>query len=181
MVAERLIYVLVCPFTSKPHYVGKTTTGMTRPLQHSKKSHSDKVVEWVDSLKELGHKPEVKIVEYVPLEVDIDARELYWIQHYISHGQLLFNKQSVTPMVIRNDLDVIFNNKDISIKRIACFIKARRKIVGLTQEEFAEKAGVGLRFLRKLEQGNENVMLDKVLTVLRVFGSTLDVIKIPKD
>lgn len=33
------------------------------------------------------------------------------------------------------------------------FIKQKRKQVGLTQEELAYKAGVGLRFVRDLEQG----------------------------
>ena len=33
------------------------------------------------------------------------------------------------------------------------FIKTKRKISNLTQPELAEKAGVGLRFVREMEQG----------------------------
>lgn len=51
------------------------------------------------------------------------------------------------------------------------FVKQRRKLVGLTQVELAEKAGVGLRFIRDLEQGKESVRLDKVNEVLALFSS----------
>lgn len=53
---------------------------------------------------------------------------------------------------------------------IANFVKSRRKAVGLTQPELAEKAGVGLRFVRELEQGKETLRLDKVNQVLQLFG-----------
>lgn len=53
---------------------------------------------------------------------------------------------------------------------IADFIKEKRKSVKLTQPELAEKAGVGLRFIRELEQGKESLRLDKVNQVLQLFG-----------
>jgi y4mF family transcriptional regulator len=53
---------------------------------------------------------------------------------------------------------------------LADFIKTKRKAVKLTQPELAEKAGVGLRFIRELEQGKESLRLDKVNQVLRLFG-----------
>jgi y4mF family transcriptional regulator len=53
---------------------------------------------------------------------------------------------------------------------LAEFIKAKRRAVKLTQPELAEKAGVGLRFVRELEQGKESLRLDKVNQVLRLFG-----------
>lgn len=53
---------------------------------------------------------------------------------------------------------------------ISDFVKEKRNAVGLTQPELAEKAGVGLRFIRELEQGKETVRLDKVNQVLRLFG-----------
>jgi y4mF family transcriptional regulator len=53
------------------------------------------------------------------------------------------------------------------------FIKQRRKAVGLTQEEFANKTGVGLRFMRELEQGKPTVRMDKVNAVLAMFGYEL--------
>jgi y4mF family transcriptional regulator len=50
------------------------------------------------------------------------------------------------------------------------FVKERRKFANLTQPELAEKAGVGLRFIRELEQGKPSLRLDKVNQVLQLFG-----------
>lgn len=54
---------------------------------------------------------------------------------------------------------------------IARFIKEQRKRNKLTQEEFALQAGLGLRFVRELEQGKPTVRLDKVNQALAMFGS----------
>lgn len=54
--------------------------------------------------------------------------------------------------------------------KLTAFVKEKRKSVKLTQPELAEKAGVGLRFIRELEQGKESLRLDKVNQVLQLFG-----------
>ena len=59
------------------------------------------------------------------------------------------------------------------MKRVAEFVKERRKEAGLTQEEFAEKAGVALTVVRKIEQGKTNLNMDKVNLVLKMFGHEL--------
>ena len=53
---------------------------------------------------------------------------------------------------------------------IGDYINQERKRVGLTQEEFAIRSGLGLRFVRELEQGKETVRLDKVNQALAMFG-----------
>ena len=53
---------------------------------------------------------------------------------------------------------------------IAQFVKLKRKEAGLTQEEFAMRSGLGLRFVRDLEQGKETVRIDKVNQALAMFG-----------
>ncbi len=53
------------------------------------------------------------------------------------------------------------------------FIKYQRKIHGLTQVDLARKAGVGLRFVRDLEQGKATLRMDKVNQVLQLFGKIL--------
>lgn len=53
------------------------------------------------------------------------------------------------------------------------FIKEKRNAVNLTQPELAEKAGVGLRFIRELEQGKETLRIDKINQVLKLFGYEL--------
>ena len=56
------------------------------------------------------------------------------------------------------------------------FVKEKRKLVNLTQPELAVKAGVGLRFVRELEQGKTTLRMDKVNQVLQLFGCELFVV-----
>lgn len=53
------------------------------------------------------------------------------------------------------------------------FVRNRRKSLGMTQPELAEKAGTGLRFVRDLEQGKKTLRMDKVNQVLGLFGYEL--------
>ena len=55
------------------------------------------------------------------------------------------------------------------MNRIAEFVKKNRRAAGLTQEEFAIRSGLGLRFVRELEQGKESVRMDKVNVALAMF------------
>ena len=64
---------------------------------------------------------------------------------------------------------------------ISEFIKTERKKAGLTQEEFALRAGLGLRFVRELEQGKETVRMDKVNQALGMFGMEAVPGKINRD
>jgi y4mF family transcriptional regulator len=59
------------------------------------------------------------------------------------------------------------------MKQLSEFVKYRRKEVNLTQDEFAERAGVALTVVRKIEQGKTNLNMDKVNLVLRMFGHEL--------
>lgn len=66
------------------------------------------------------------------------------------------------------------------MKDLADFVKERRKEVNLTQEEFAERAGVALTVLRKIEQGKTNLNMEKVNLVLAMFGHKLAPVTIKK-
>jgi y4mF family transcriptional regulator len=178
---QRLIYAICCPFTKEVHYIGKSTQGMLRPLKHMSNSHSEKVREWVDSLKEIGTRPDIKILEYVSNDDDINSRERYWIQYYINNNSLLLNSILVSPLLVTSKLDDILDeNKDIEFK-VGEFVKTKRKQNKLTQPELALKAGVGLRFVRDLEQGVKiTYRVDKILDVLRLFGCTLEAVKFKK-
>lgn len=56
---------------------------------------------------------------------------------------------------------------------LAAFVKTKRKEANLTQQEFADRAGVALTVIRKIEQGKENLSLAKVNQVLMMFGHKL--------
>jgi transcriptional regulator with XRE-family HTH domain len=59
------------------------------------------------------------------------------------------------------------------MNRLAEFVKEHRKEVKLTQKEFAEKTGVALTVIRKIEQRQTNLNMDKVNLVLKMFGHEL--------
>jgi y4mF family transcriptional regulator len=61
------------------------------------------------------------------------------------------------------------------------FVKEKRKLVRLTQTELALKAGVGLRFMRELEQGKQTLRLDKVNQVLKLFGYEVGAIPVNRN
>ncbi len=63
------------------------------------------------------------------------------------------------------------------MKSIGKIIQVLRKKAGLDQIEFAKRAGVGLRFVRELEQGKNTVRLDKVNVVLEFLGHHLEVVR----
>ena len=64
---------------------------------------------------------------------------------------------------------------------IRLFVKQKRKELKLTQEDLAMNAGVGLRFVRDLEQGKKTLRLDKVNYVLALFGKEVGVIHTSRD
>lgn len=60
---------------------------------------------------------------------------------------------------------------------IAVFVKSKRKEYKLTQQQFALRSGLGIRFVRELEQGKSTLRMDKVNQALQYFGYQLDVAK----
>ncbi len=68
-----------------------------------------------------------------------------------------------------------------SASEIGDAIKFTRKSQGMTQEQLAAVAGVGVRFVRELEQGKESCHLGKALTVFSMLGLTLDVLGMEGD
>jgi HTH-type transcriptional regulator / antitoxin HipB len=64
---------------------------------------------------------------------------------------------------------------DVRLERLASSVRARRKVLRLTQTELAELAGTSVRFVHTLENAKGTVRLDKVLDVLDVLGLDLDV------
>lgn len=67
------------------------------------------------------------------------------------------------------------------LNNISVYVKTKRKQNKLTQPELALKAGVGLRFVRDLEQGKNTLRMDKVNDVLRLFGEELGVVQMDRD
>lgn len=64
---------------------------------------------------------------------------------------------------------------------LSVYVKAMRKKFNLTQVDLSEKSGVGLRFVRELEQGKQTLRLDKVNQILNLFGSEVGVLPMKND
>ena len=64
---------------------------------------------------------------------------------------------------------------------LSSFVKTKRKEVRLTQKELAEKAGVGLRFIRELERDKPTLQMNKVNQVLIMFGYELGPVHIDRN
>lgn len=77
-----------------------------------------------------------------------------------------------------NGYNLFYNDIAMNETVIADFVREMRKKFNLTQVDLAEKSGVGLRFVRDLEQGKQTLRLDKVNQVLRLFGRQVGPIEI---
>jgi len=64
---------------------------------------------------------------------------------------------------------------------LSLYLKDKRKSLGLTQQQLAFKAGVGIRFIREMEQGKETLRMDKVNQVLKLFGQELGPVPIDRN
>jgi len=69
----------------------------------------------------------------------------------------------------------------LSTQSLSQFLKEKRKQANLTQPDLAIKAGVGLRFIREIEQGKTSLRMDKVNQVLKLFGHELGPITINRQ
>lgn len=168
---NNLIYALYCPIHNKPVYIGQTTLGMKRPFDHIKeKSHSIKVNNWIKDLRHQGLEPIVVILEHSFESAYIDEKEQFWINKHLNKGCLLFNQTLISPAYYQaTEFDVY--NSDF-LHEIRMFIKGRRKLLKITQKELADKAGVGIRFLRELEQGTKlNFNTASIQKVLMSIGN----------
>jgi len=68
-----------------------------------------------------------------------------------------------------------------NLSELSRHIKMKRKQNNLTQEGLALKAGVGIRFIRDLEQGKTTLIMDKVNTVLSLFGEILGPVPLDRE
>ena len=151
MVVNNIIYALFCPISKVPVYIGLSKNGISRPWEHIvEKSHSTEVNLWVKYLNEnLNERPTIVVLDYSDSEDLLKDKEKFWIQKYISEGYTLLNMTHV-----KSGYFIYTNryNEEDPLKFVRMYIKEKRKFHKLTQEELSKKAGVGIRFLREVEQ-----------------------------
>ncbi len=69
----------------------------------------------------------------------------------------------------------------MSETKLSKFVKEQRKMYHLNQMDLSERSGVGLRFVRDLEQGKPTLRMDKVNQVLNMFGAELAPVKMERS
>ena len=168
---HNLIYGLRDPRNDVYYYIGKTTVGNIRALQHLTKSHNEKVNIWVKELEVLKLVPLVDIIEdNLDLE-ELSEREKYWINYYKDLNDDLFNIQ-----ISKTHINEVISEEDDNINSfikviffIGQILKKERKARRLTQEEMADKMQIS-RSTLNLCENNSNVTLaviKKYLTTLK--------------
>ena len=153
------------PVTKKPFYIGKGVGGRSYDT-------SGRSAEWHKEreriLNAYGFDREVEIV--ASFETQESAFEFEALEIYRA-GLMGHELVNIANPQIKGDYEE-------SGDGISAIVKYRRKNLKLTQEEFADRAGVGLRFIRELEQSKKSTMrMGKVNQVLGMFGLTLSVAK----
>jgi DNA-binding XRE family transcriptional regulator len=168
---QYVIYGLYCPFMDEIHYVGKSSSYMTRPMEHLTNSHSEKINEWVSHLQLLGYKPNVKILEECEKE-NLAERELYWINKYKEDNTYLLNFAHNRVSYITNKLP---KNYQTIAKQLGKTIKEERRKQNITQSELCQKSGISRNTLYLIESGNGGVTLKNMITMLLVLHLSISI------
>lgn len=171
---KNIVYSLKYPGSEIPVYIGKSSDGVGFFYERiENKLESEKVLEWVSILKKDGCNPTVQILDEDNGEM-IDAKLEFWINHYTTRGYYLLNHEHISAMVLDKIVPVSnpeCDPHDDYMRDIRQYIRSRRKLIGISQIELSKKSGVGLRFLRDLEQGvPRNFSTDSLMKVLRCVG-----------
>lgn len=136
-----IIYGLRDPRNDVYQYIGKSTVGNRRALQHLTKSHSDKVNEWVGFLESNWLYPLVDIIEEVEDINDLSKREEYWINYYYDINPELLNVMLIDKSInyIRTDEDEKEFDFLLSIlSKLPSILKKERLYRKLSQDELAK-------------------------------------------
>ena len=146
---------------------------MFRPRTHMSRSHSSKIREWVNELKEFGLKPVIKVLEEIDFIENLNVREKYWIQKSIADGCYLLNVTLNTAQHLITEEVTKYNSApDVNAyQQLAKVVQRERMEAGLTVEQLAEYTDLAPGFIRETEQGKERMIkLDKTMQLLDFFN-----------
>lgn len=153
---KNIIYGLRDPRNDVYQYIGKSTVGEKRPLQHLTNSHSPQVNEWVKMLEENWLYPKIDIIEEVENLDDLAVREKYWITYYHDINPNLLNVQFLPNELVetRSDQDGRdFEELSRIVSNIPHIVKKERQYRRITQADMAKRMGVSRSTLVLFEKG----------------------------
>jgi hypothetical protein len=150
-----IIYGLRDPRNDVYQYIGKSTVGNKRALQHLTNSHSIKVNEWVALLESKWVYPIIDIIEEVKDIDDLSEKEKYWINYYKDINPDLLNIQLIDkkPINVKKEEDEAEYQFILRILfKIPDILKKERKYRKLTQDEMAKEMNVSRSTLSLCER-----------------------------
>ena len=153
---KNIIYGLKDPRNDLFYYIGKSTVGKDRSIQHLTKSHSTKVNEWIEELKENWVYPDITIIEEVDDLNELKDKEIYWINYYYDLNPNLLNIQDIKKDIenIRKDSDdEEFSSLLRIITEIPNILKRERIVRGISQQKLAEEMNISRTTISLLENG----------------------------
>ncbi len=164
-----IIYGLRDPRNDVYQYVGKSTVGLRRPLEHLTNSHSKRVNDWVKMLGSNWQYPLIDIIEEVEKVEVLVEREKYWINYYYNLNPDLLNFQE-KKITIQNIRDEEHEKNVWSLIRILGdaprILKSERLYRNMTQKEMADAMGVSRSTVSLCENGC-SVRLDTIRSYVR--------------
>lgn len=161
---ENIIYGLKDPRNDVFQYIGKSTVGNKRALEHLTNSHSEKVNDWIKSLNKNWLYPIVEIIEVVENVDNLIEREKYYIDYYYNINPNLLNIKCISHNIndIRTDSDEKdFDNLCSLITKLPNLLKTERIYRKITQEEMANKINISRSTLSICENGG-NATIDTI-------------------
>lgn len=170
---NNLIYGLRDPRNDVYMYVGKTTVGRNRPLNHLRQaSHNELVNEWVLELNNKGFAPFIDVIED---DLDLDMlheREQYWISEYRKTNPDLLN--GGTRAILNGDAVMNLTLDDIQgfisvVSDTRSLVNYIKQSTGLNWNEISEKSGLSRASVYRLKTNKTNASLDvisKLITLL---------------
>ena len=172
---KNIIYGLFCPFTGNLHYIGKSTSYMTRPIQHLAKSHSEKIQEWVSELRLLGHKPIIKILDSCN-ENELDDLEIKLIAESKNNGNYLLNctHNKVDKIILKKE----YNGDNSDMIGISKAIKETRKRLKITTTTLAKLSNIDRTTIYHIEKASDQIVLKNLRKILNSLN--LKIIIVPK-
>jgi len=170
-----IIYGLRDPRNDVHYYIGKSTVGNKRALSHLRKSHSDKVNEWVSDIRKNGFEPQVDIIEEVQDINTLSDRERFWVKFYFEQNPVLLNEH-LKPRNINTNVLSVDEKKDLELiklilPRLPILLKKERKRRKISQKEMAERTGISFGTLRNIEENNMQVGITHFMKYMSVLES----------
>lgn len=172
---KNIIYGLRDPRNDVHYYIGKSTVGNVRALSHLKKSHSNKINEWVADIRKNGYEPLVDIIEEVQNVNELADREKFWIKFYFEQNPMLLNEH-LKPRNINTNVLSIDEKKDLELvkdilPRLWVLLRKERVRRKISQKEMAEKTRISHGTLKNLEQGASHVGITHFMKYMSVLES----------